>query len=342
MLSPSSQHPTPRSYHLLVARLLALAIPLAFGACGGDDSPLAPTDPSPAPAEQTLAPTEQVAAPDLALVTTGQRILFSSARNGGYDLFKMDPQGYNVVRLTSFGYYASEPAWSYDNKRIAMIRPRRDAANVEHSDIYLMNADGTNKHWARSQPSGFDIRFPSWSKDGVHLAVAGVFGGKPYLATLDVTNGNMAFVLFNGKVIQGNYPSYDATGKRILYINSTGKRIEMIDPVANTAYWMVQSETIMSSPRLSPDGMRIAFAKLVGLNIDVYVQELWGGGVLRRLTTHSAWDGAPTWSPDGSRIAFESDRTGKSQIWVMSATTGGSLIRITHTATAEKYPAWSH
>jgi TolB protein len=175
-----------------------------------------------------------------------------------------------------------------------------------------------------------------------HLAVAVTLGGKPYLATIDVTNGNMAFVLFNGKVIQGNYPSYDATGRRILYINSTGKRIEMIDPVANTAYWIFQSETIMSSPRLSPDGTKVTFAKLVGANIDVYVKELWGGGILRRLTSHSAWDGSPTWSPDGSRIAFESDRTGKSQIWVMSATTGGGLTRITHTSTAEKYPAWSH
>jgi len=33
----------------MVARLLALAVPLALGACGGNDSPLAPTDPSPAP-----------------------------------------------------------------------------------------------------------------------------------------------------------------------------------------------------------------------------------------------------------------------------------------------------
>jgi dipeptidyl aminopeptidase/acylaminoacyl peptidase len=342
MPSPSSRHRTIRSYHLAVTRLLALALPLAFGACGGEDSPLAPTDPSPGPAEQTVAPAEQAGAADLALVATGPHILFSSFRSGGHDLFKMDPLGSSVARLTSFGYYASEPAWSYDNKRVAMIRPRRDGANVEHSDIYLMNADGTNKHWARSQPSGFDIRYPSWSRDGVHLAVAVFFGGKPYLATIDVTNGNMAFVLFNGKVIQGNYPSYEPAGKRILYVDATGKLIELIDPVGNTAYWMVQSQNLVSSPRFSPDGTRIAFAKLVGLNIDVYVQELWGGGVLRRLTTDPAADGAPTWSPDGSRIAFQSDRTGKSQIFVMDAATGGSLTRITHTATNEQYPAWSH
>ena len=339
MLSPSPRQPTLRSSRFLLA-LLALAAPLAFGACGGD-SPLAPADPSPTPDEQAPASTEQTAAPDLALATTWQRILFSSARKGGYDLFKMDPQGYNVVRMTSFGYYASEPAWSADNKRIAMIRPRRDGANVEHSDIFLMNADGTNKHWARSQPSVFDIRFPSWSSDGVHLAVSVFLGGKPYLATMDVTNGNLAFVTFAGKIIQGNYPSYDPTGKKILYLNATGKIIAMIDPATDTGYWLVTSETIMASPRFSPDGTKIAYSKLVGSNIDVYVKYLYGGTV-KRLTTDPAWDGSPTWSPDGTRIAFESARTGKSQIYVMSASTGGNLTRITHTATDEKYPAWSH
>lgn len=341
MLSLSPRHPTVRSCRFLLA-LLGFAVPLALGACGGDDSPLAPTDPSPTPDEQTLAPAEQTDAPDLLLAGTGQRILFSSARTGaGYDIFRMDPQGYNVVRMTSFGYYGSEPAWSADNKRIAMIRPRRDGANVEHSDIFLMNADGTNKHWARSQPSSFNIRFPSWSRDGVHLVVAVFFGGTPFLATMDVTNGNLTFVKFAGKVIQGNYPSYDPTGKKILYVNATGKIIQMIDPATDTGYWLVTSETVMASPRFSPDGTKIAFSKLVGSNIDVYVKYLYGGTV-KRLTTDPAWDGSPTWSPDGTRIAFESARTGKSQIYVMSASTGGNVTRITHTATHEKYPAWSH
>jgi hypothetical protein len=34
-------------------------------------------------------------------------------------------------------------AWSWDNKRIAFSRFRPDASNVLHSDIYLLNADGT-------------------------------------------------------------------------------------------------------------------------------------------------------------------------------------------------------
>jgi hypothetical protein len=80
---------------------------LALGACDGGDNPLAPADTAPAPAQEALVPTDQ---PDLALATTGQRIVFSSNRKGGYNLFRMDPQGNNVARLTSFANYADEPA----------------------------------------------------------------------------------------------------------------------------------------------------------------------------------------------------------------------------------------
>jgi TolB protein len=341
MTSLDPQLPMVRSYRPALAPLLAFAVSLAL-ACGGDESPLAPADPSSASAEQAAAPAD-TAAPSLDLVSTGQRLLFSSSRKGGYDIFRMDTHGYGVTQLTSFGWYGSEPSWSSDNKRIALIRPRKDAANVEHADVYLMNADGSNKHWARPTPSTFDIRFPSWSSDGVHLAVAVFFGGKPYLATMNVTNGNLAFVTLGGKVIQGNYPSYDPTGKKILYVDATGKIIELIDPATDVAYWMVPSQYLMSSPRFSPDGTKIAFAKAVGSNVDIYVRTLTPYSATdKRLTTHSAWDGAPTWSPDGSRIAFESNRSGTSQIWVMNAATGGSLTRITQTTTQEKYPAWSH
>jgi Tol biopolymer transport system component len=314
--------------------LLLVSAVLVLGACDSADTPFEP-------AAEALIPDDQAPAPDLALATTAQRILFSSSRKGGYDLFKMDPQGYNVARMTSFANYETEPAWSQDNKRIAMTRPRLDASNVQHSDIYLMNADGTNKRWARSSPSSFDVRYPSWSPDGSQLVVNVMLGGKHYLATLKLATGAMAFVTLGGQILQGSYPSFDPTGKYIIYVGAGGKTIEMINPAGNTGYLMVSSTTFMSGPRLSPDGYKIAFAKVVGTNIDIFVHNT-STGVTKRLTTNAASDTEPTWSPDGSKIAFVSDRSGKSQIWTMNAAAGGSQTRITHTSTHEKNPVWSH
>lgn len=344
MRSQASQHPTLLSFHSLVARLLSLAVPLAIAACGNESSPLAPSDSPADPSSEAGAPADQ-AAPDFSLVGSGQRILFTSNRPGSsyYDLYKVDPSGGNLAHVTSLTGYETEPAWSFDNKQIAMVRPRKGANNVEHSDIFLMNADGSNKHWARSQTASVDIRSPSWSPDGTHLAVAVIMGGKPYLGTIEVATGNFKFVLFNGKAIQGNFPSYEPGKGRILYVNETGRIIMLVDPVGNTSYWMQTADFTMGVPRFSPDGSKIAFQMVVGSNVDVYVKSVypWSNSP-KRLTTDPGYDGVPSWSPDGARIAFQSSRTGNSQIYVMNAATGGSLVRITHTSADEKSAAWSH
>jgi Tol biopolymer transport system component len=344
MRSLASQHPMLLSFRSLIARLLSLAVPLAIAACGNESSPLAPSDSPADPSGDAGAPADQ-AAPDFSLTGSGQRILFTSNRPGSsyYDLYKVDPLGGSLAHVTSLSGYETEPAWSFDNKQIAMVRPRKDANNVEHSDIFLMNADGSNKRWARSQTASVDIRSPSWSHDGTHLAVAVIMGGKPYLGTIEVATGNFKFVLFNGKLIQGNYPSYEPGKGRILYVNDTGRIIMLVDPVLNISYWMVTADFPMGCPQFSPDGSKIAFQMVVRSNVDVYVKTLIpSSNTVKRLTTDPGYDGVPSWSPDGSRIAFQSSRTGSSQIWVMNAATGGSQTRITYTSADEKSAAWAH
>ncbi len=341
MFCPICRLPLLRRLRAVLSQILALAILRRSAPATAATTRLRPPH-APRPCRGGARPAGQPAGPDLALATTAQRILFTSSRKGGFDLFKMDPQGYNVVRLTSFANYETEPAWSQNNQRIAMARPRLDASNVQHSDIYLMNTDGTNKRWARSAPSWFDIRYPSWSPDGSRLVVTVILGGKSYLATLKLATGAMAFLTRGGKVLEGNSPSFDPTGKFIVYAGASGKTIEMINPETDTGYLTVSSATFMSSPRMSPDGSKIAFAKVVGTsNIDIFVYTR-STGATKRLTTHAAYDGDPTWSPDGSKIAFVSSRSGKSQIWTMNAATGLSQTRITHTTTEEKNPVWSH
>ena len=330
MPSPRSQYPMCLRRSTRLFLLLALAVPLAFGACAGGDTPLEPAD---------ALSAGELPSPDLALVTTGQRILFSSSRKGTYDLFKSDPQGDNLVRLTSFAKYETEAAWSWDNKRIAMVRPRLDANNVEHADIYLMNADGTNKRWALPAPTPYAIRFPAWSPDGTHLlATIGLPGGA-FLVKLKPSTGELSYVMADGQITPGSDASYDATGKYILYVSSDGLWVNWI--FNGWRYGAFGSQTPITSPVFSPDHKKIAFTKTVSGNADIYVWT-YGLNTTKRLTTHASYDGLPTWSPDGSKIAFESARSGQSQIWTMNASTGGGLTRITHTSTGETDPAWSH
>src|SRR5947207_7652142 len=115
--------------HALKAAVLALS--LALAACDGSESPLAPDAAEPAVPETAGSESAPVA-PDLLTAGTGPRILFSSARSGGTDIYRMAPDGTGVVRVTTFAGAELTPAWSWDNKRIALMRDRLDASNVVH------------------------------------------------------------------------------------------------------------------------------------------------------------------------------------------------------------------
>ena len=79
-----------------------------------------------------------------------------------------------------------------------------------------------------------------------------------------------------------------------------------------------------STPSWSPDGRRIAFQSDRDGNLEMYVMNADGTGLLN-LTQNAAFDGIPfiqhsraqlsAWSPDGRRIAFQSDRDGNREIY---------------------------
>jgi serine/threonine-protein kinase len=64
---------------------------------------------------------------------------------------------------------------------------------------------------------------------------------------------------------------------------------------------------IYGTPRLAPDGRRLAVSVQRGNNWDVWVYDI-ERDVSTRLTFESGYDADPVWSPDGRYVAFVSDR----------------------------------
>jgi Tol biopolymer transport system component len=330
------------------ALLLLLA---GVAGCGEERDPMGPEG-SDQPASESVAPA--VAKPEFLTAGSGPRILFSSARTGGIDIYRMAPDGTGLVRVTSFTGPDQMPAWSWNNGRIAMIRDRYDPVNGTHKDIYLMNADGTGKKWARPTTVPYEVTDPSWSKDGSRIAVSVWLGGSrgglpglPYLAIITLASGTMNFVSAGLGAVGAFTPSFDPTGKKIVYAGQNGGSLETInaDGTGHTTLIGVSRGAGMplgniGYPVYSPDGKRIAFAVNVVGNWDLFVVNL-SDGTAKRLTTNAADDVHPTWSADGSRLAFSSTRSGASQVWTMPST-GGTQVRVTKTSVAEQMPAWSH
>jgi Tol biopolymer transport system component len=331
-----------------IGLLPALVVLLSLAACDNASDPLSPPDDGAAGVVEPAAADAAPAADVTTLSGTTQRIAFASSRSGGGDIYKMDPQGYSVARLTTSGSLETQPAWSKDNKRVALVRPRKDASNVSHYDIYVINADGTNGHWARSTPFPYHMQDPAWSPDGSRIAVTMIVNASYYLGYIDLPTGQVG--LFNsmagGRL--GHRPSYDPTGTKIVYVGYRNQSIEQIsaDGLTNKVVYELQGYA-MGDPTFSPDGKKIAFYRQTAYRyistekpLAIYVMTSAGGSVTK-LTTAAGQNINPTWSPDGSKIAFASDRTGQFQIYTMTAT-GGSQTRITKTSAKEWYPSWTH
>ena len=293
MLCSSRQHPMLQLFQALLPRLFFLSATLALGACGDTDSPLAPGGAEEAPV--TAGETLQASAPEALVVTVSTpRIAFGSYRNGNQDIYLMDPQGYNVKRLTTASAYEVTPAWSWDNKRIALIRPRKDASNVTRSDIYLINADGTNGHWVLSTPSPYNLAAPSWHPDGSHIMVTVTAqDGRWYVGWLHLATGTIGNFAIGGQPVLGKQPSYDATGQRIVYVSTSSSRYSLDVVNANGSGHVTllsASGPTIDGPAFSPDGKRIAFSNVASNgDQEIFVKSLVDGSV-KRLTYSTGTD----------------------------------------------------
>lgn len=92
----------------------------------------------------------------------GDRIAFTSGRDGDAEIYTMKPDGSDVKQLTHNDYADATPAWSPDGTKIAYA-----SSPGEYADIYTMNADGTGKTQVTDAPETDE--FPSWSPDGSEI-----------------------------------------------------------------------------------------------------------------------------------------------------------------------------
>lgn len=336
MYCPLCRFPAFRRLRARLARIFALGV-LAL-LVHGCDQPTAPASDADAPGPPTDL------APSVLVTPVNSRIAFLSYVNEASDLYTINPGGGGLTRLTSWSGSEWEPSWSWDHRQLAMVRTRLGDDNVEHGDIFLMNADGSNKRWARKGLPFYETFEPSWSPDGKRMVATirlSNSGDDIWLAILKLGTDTVQYAAPKGVLrIYGRQASWDPSGTSIIYLANLGTEVHRLVP-GGTDVILLKSYWEILDAVLSPDGKRLAYTRLATVyNPEIYVMDL-ATKVSKRLTNNAAQDKHVSWSPDGTRLAFLSDRSGKYQVWSMNASTGGGLTQVTHVDDAEE-PVWAH
>ena len=85
----------------------------------------------------------------------------------GSDIFTINARGGSVSRLTNDPSYDGSPAWSPDGGQIAFTFSL--AGPGKHSDVYIMNADGSDRRNLTDTPN-ISEGGPGWAPDGSAIA----------------------------------------------------------------------------------------------------------------------------------------------------------------------------
>ena len=271
------------------------------------------------------------------------QIAFTSTRDGNPEIYVMDADGENQVRLTRHPEEDKMPSWSPDGKKIAFVSMRNSGRN----QIYVMDSDGENIR--RITEGAFDLN-PAWSSDGRTIAYDGREVGeenrKIHLIAPDGTNQRR---LASDIQSWDMAASWSPDSQRIAFLSSRGiwgNEIYVMDADGTNQQRLTRDGWDDRGPAWSPDGGKIAFAVLGDANSFIVVMN--ADGTDRKKLPGEALEGVPVlnaypaWSPDGAKIAYYSGIRGEDKGSIHLMTAGGKhLKRLTNAPKGYDYdPDW--
>ena len=253
----------------------------------------------------------------------GTRIVFYSDRDGNYEIYTMNQDGSDQMRLTDNPAEDRQPSWSPSGRKILFISERNG-----NPEIYIMNADGSNQTRLTENTAGDGE--PSWSPDGTRIIFTSGRDGNAEVYIMNADGSNQTRLTENPA--GDGEPSWSPDGTRIVFASGRDDNAEVyiMNADGSGLTRLTDNPAADRQPSWSPDGTRIAFVSNRDGNREIYTMNADGSNPIR-LTNEPAKDIHPSWSPDSRRIAFVSERDFIHEVYVMDAD-GSNTVRLTHNA----------
>lgn len=268
------------------------------------------------------------------------KIVFTSRRDGNFEIYIMNLDGSNQKNLTQHRAKDASPVWSPTGEQILFTS---DRGGIE--DLYLMDPDGTNVRQVFKKLIGRE--FPTWSPDGKAFAYHRFHTFSIYTASSDGKDET--------EVADGLWPAWSPNGSEIAFMASkfvwgeNGNlqipkvRVQIVNLQTHVEEELLPGETWMFDPAWAPNSTQIAFSwrgRGVGGSMGIHVANRDGSG-LRKIIDAGEGMAAfnPSWSPDGDELIYNKGIGGVRDLFKV-ASDGGAPERLTHRQGDNFKPDW--
>jgi TolB protein len=263
----------------------------------------------------TITPTPS---PTIARLEAGQlkgQLLFKSNRAGSVDMYTLDLETLEYLRIPTSAGGVSDPAPAPDGQKVAYVSTVIDAEkNTQSTQIFVIGLDGSDETQLTKDGDNYG---PVWSPDGKSLI---------FVSTRDSQGTKKNFEIYSMAADGSNQkrlttsPAFDAEagffpdGKKITFTSDRSGYLQVYtaDLDGKNVKRITVNNFTDTFPDISPDGKTVLFIsdktskdRNKADNRQMFTAAVTGGAA-KQLTTVAKPNPLmrPRWSPDGKHIVY--------------------------------------
>ena len=264
---------------------------------------------------------------------TTEKIVFSSHRNGNFEIYMMNPDGTQQVRLTNHRADDLNPVCSPTGEEILFVSDRGG-----ERDLYIMRADGGGERpLFRTAPAYRDT--PAWSPDGKKIAYIQLDPEtKQRIVCTAKSDGTSVNRVVEMEKADGEVPVWSPDGTELAFvvvdeIHWASRQIRFINlKTRKQETFLPDDVPRMMQPAWSPVHNKIAFVwhRPALAQQSIFIVNRDGSGLQQVVDVIIARGiKALTWSPSGDELVYSQAIGGKSQIFKINLVTR-EITQLTH------------